>query len=439
MIISKTQIVNILFVSSFTLYGIGKYVIKTVNFSVGNVVSVAPLLVIIIFYLIDTFLKKGFYVKLNRNYILLFLFIISILMFSFYEALSLGHPGFNAVNTVFLTLFVIAISHAGIIVMFYNTDNSAFNLARLIYYGLSIDIMVNLLAYAAGFQNEIHYIPGRLNLPFSPGFYAAGNSVAIINLLIIGMWVYEDLKLPFKVFTVIHFLVNLVLIGGFNSRMSIMLSLLCIVLIFFRLINFYRILFVISFFTIPLLLGFANLIYEIFQLPLLSKLIKRVDYNDVTGFNGRRDLWERGIDWLLSGGEGFWLGNGYQGHYTIGLFDDLAELWHRSSPIGLHTHSSLFEYLLAQGVIGVLPFIILIFITLRFYKNNQTRHPSYSVLLGVLFYLLFVFQIDIYVYIMNTGGFIMFILISAVIVKEHSVPINESHEKYEDKHHHALV
>lgn len=440
MMVSKTQLVNYLFVSSFTFYGIGKYVAKVANFSVGNVVSIIPLLIIIIFYVMDVFLKKGFYVQLSRNYILLLLFVIFTLVFSFYEALRIGHPGFNAVNTVFLTLFVIAISHAGIIVMFYNADNSTFNLARLIYAGLSIDILVNLVGYAAGLQNVIHYIPGRLNLPFSQGFYATANSVAIINLLIIGMWIFEDLKLPFKIFTILHFMVNLVLMTGFNSRLSIMIFLLCAALIFFRLINFYRILFFTSFFTIPLLLSFATLIYNILQLPLLSKLIRRLDYQDVTNFNGRRDLWQRGIDWLLSGGEGLWLGNGYQGHYTIGLLDDLAEFWHRSSSLGLHIHSSLFEYLLAQGVIGVLPLILLILITLRFYKNHQFQDPSYSILLGVMFYLLFIFQIDIYVFITNTGAYLIFILISVVLVKKNSISsIKADYEKYKDQHHHAFV
>lgn len=440
MMVSKTQVINYLFVSSFTFYGIGKYVAKVGNFSVGNVVSVLPPLVIIIFYFIDIFLKKGFYVKLSRYYILLFLFIISILIFSFYKALAIGHPSFNNVNTVFLALHVVAISHAGIIVMFYNAGNSHFNLARMIYLGLSIDIAVNLVGYLAGLQNVIHYIPGRLNLPFSQGFYATANSVAIINLLIVGMWVYEDLKIRFKAFTVIHFLSNLVMMAAFNSRLSIMISILCIGLILFRLVNFYKILFFISFFTIPLMLSFATLIYNILQLPLLNKVITRLDYQDVTTFNGRRELWERAIDWFLSGGEGFWLGNGYQGHYNIGMLDDVAEFWHRRTALGLHLHSSFFEYLLAQGVIGVLPFVILLFITLRLYKNNQLKNPSHSVLLGVMFYLLFVFQIDIYGYITSTGGYIMFILISEVLVKKNFIgTINEHDEKSENKYHHALV
>src|SRR5688572_8961728 len=97
--ISKTQFINFLFVLSFTFYGIGKYVAKVVNFSAGNVVSIIPLLLILIFYLIDIFVQRGFYVRLSKNYILLLLFVFFTVSLSFYEALRIGHPGFNAVNT----------------------------------------------------------------------------------------------------------------------------------------------------------------------------------------------------------------------------------------------------------------------------------------------------------------------------------------------------
>ncbi len=434
--ISKSQVVNFLFVSSFAFYGVGKYIAKVANFSVGNVVSIIPLLCIIIFFLVDVILKKGFYFQLNKNYILVLLFVIFTFIFSFLEALQIGHPGFNNVNTAFLLLFIFAISHSTILVMFYNSGDTSFNLGRLIYIGMTIDIGVNLLAYAAGLQNVIHHIPGRLNLPFSQGFYATANSVAIINVLILGMWVFEDLKAPLKLFTIVHFIINLWLMTAFNSRLSIMIFLFCSILIIFRIVKFYRFLFFLSFFTIPLMLSFTVLIYNILQLPILSKVINRLDYNDITSFNGRRDLWERGIDWFLGYGPGFWTGNGYQGHYTIGLLDDLAEFWHRSSALGLHIHSSFFEYLLSQGVLGTLPLLILILIALR----HLVTHRSYHTLLGVMIYLIFIFQIDIYAYITNTGAYLFFILISVVLVKDNSAfEISEEYETNKNKHYHALV
>jgi O-antigen ligase len=438
--ISKQQLVNILFVSSFAFNGIGKYVAKVLNFSVGNMVSITPLLMILILYSTDVFIKRGFYIQLTRNYILLLLFVCCTIVFSFLEALQIGHPGFNGVNTFFLALFVIAISHATLVVMFYNTENKDFNLARLIYFGFSIDILVNLIGYAVGFQNVIHHIPGRLNLPFSQGFYATANSVAIINLLILGMWRFENIKPPFKILTVIHFSINLILMIGFNSRLSIMIFILCVILVLFRVINFYKTIFAISIFTIPLMISFASLIYNILQLPILNKIIRRLDYEDVTSFNGRRDLWEKGIDWLSSGGQGYLTGNGYQGHYTLGLLDDLVEFWNRTSAIGLHMHSSMLEYLLAQGILGTLPLVALIFLSLRYYAKHQSGNSSNGILLGVLIYMLFIFQIDIYAYITNSGAFLLFVLVSSVLVRRNYYSVKTKyHKTYEDQHHHAIV
>jgi O-antigen ligase len=283
---------------------------------------------------------------------------------------------------------------------------------------------MNLAGYAAGLRNPVHSIEGRLNFPFGQGFYSIANTVAIINLIIIGKWFNGIADWRMKMFTIFHFLLNMFIMMGVNSRLSILIFALIAVLWLLRILYQYYLMYTVSLFTLPLLLGFSEWIYQILSLPLFSILLKRVSYRDVTGFNGRRDLWERGLEWFRTMGDGFFWGNGYHGYYYIGLVDDLEQFWSKSA-INLHMHSSALEFVLSIGAVGLLPLMILFFLAVAYIRKKALARHDDGILLGVIFYLVFVFQIDNFVYITNYGAFIFFVIVSAALVRK-PTPSNQS-------------
>ena len=69
MLLNKVQVINFLYLASFTMYGVGKYLMKVGNYSVGNAIGLIPLLCIIIIWLLDIIInKKGVYFLLSGNY-----------------------------------------------------------------------------------------------------------------------------------------------------------------------------------------------------------------------------------------------------------------------------------------------------------------------------------------------------------------------------------
>lgn len=418
MLLNKVQVINFLYLASFTMYGVGKYLMKVGNYSIGNAIGLIPLLCIIIIWLLDIIInKKGVYFLLSGNYLLLLWFSVAC-MGALFVAYQHGHPGYNAVNIFSISFFVLAWFSTSVIVQFYNIDDPEFSIADILYWGLTLLILVNFIGYSAGLTNAVHAIPGRLNFPFASGFYSTANTVAIINLLIIERW-YRGIDNPWmKAFTIVQFLTNLYLMVGFNSRLSIMVFIMIVIIRVTRMVSFYPVLYILSFFTIPIIINLSDLIYKIFQLPLLSSVIRRLSYEDVTGFNGRRDLWERGMEWFLNQGEGFLWGKGVTGHYYIGLLDDLAEFYNKTSALTFHMHSSLLEYLLSIGLVGTLPLLLLFYKCIkRAWSYQLTGHPD-AIMLSVIVYLLFLFQVDGYVYFQSLGSFIAFTLFSGLMVRK---------------------
>jgi chromate transport protein ChrA len=328
-----------------------------------------------------------------------------------------GIPGLNSTNVLTLSLFAVTIIHAPVILQFYNTENTAFSVQNLLYLGLSLDIGINLVGYIAGFSNAVHSIEGRLNLPFGQGFYATANTVAIINLLIVGKLWYGVDKPLVKTGLIAHFCFNMFLMLLFNSRLSTLIFLLVIFLLLTRVIYFQRSLLFISIFTLPLLLTFSEVIYEVLKSPVFYKILKRVSYEGITGFNGRRDLWEKGLEWIYTQGQGFLWGNGYRGHFAIGLLDELERFWFKSS-VNMHMHSSMLEFSLSIGFVGIVILFILMYQGVGFIQKQARLKHEDGILLGVFIYLLFLFQVDNYVYIVNYGAFVLFTLISPSLVTQ---------------------
>jgi len=357
--LKKVNIINALFLLNFPFYGIGFYVARYGNFSIGTLISSLPLIIIFAFFVIDSLINKKVVVFVNSNYIILFLFML-FCIYSLFLGLNYEIPQLNSTNTIVLSLFLFIVFHSSIIVQYYNRDNNNYSIGDWLYWSLSILILINLLGYFAGFKNPNQTIEGRLNLPFGPGLYFAAHTTAVINLLIISKWLKSNFYKNFKLVDLIIFFFNLIIMFQVSSRIAILTFSLVVFLLISRLYFFHRILYLFSLLFIPFLLNFTLLLWDVISHPLFNKILQnRVSFETVTTFNGRRYIWEEGINWLLSHGKGFLLGNGYRGHYTIDLLSGLHEGWEIWETYDLHMHSTSFEYLLSIGIIGVIPFFIL--------------------------------------------------------------------------------
>ena len=412
----KQHLINTLFISSFSFFGVGRYLAHAFNFSVGYFFSLAPLLAILLLYLLDVLYQKKALPRLHISYVWLLLLALAYAA-SFLVALRHNQPGMNSINTCTLMFYTMVAAHATLIVQLYNDpQDESGSLAHLLYWGLTLMVLVNIIGYVGGLRNSIHAISDRISLPFAQGLYSMASTVAILNLLIIGKVLKEKPQVYGIVLYALQFLLNLFLMVGFNSRLSMLTFLLVAGLLVLKLWRPYLLIYVVSLLTLPLLLSFSELIYEIVQLPVFSEILKRVSYEDITNFNGRRYLWESGIDWFLTQGEGFWWGNGYRGYYTIDLFPELSASWDKSA-LDVHPHSTMLTNLVANGFLGTLPLLFILWICLKHYVNQYRYQLPNASLLGVILYLLFILEIDSYVYVESLGFLLLFMLSADVIVR----------------------
>ena len=158
--------------------------------------------------------------------------------------------------------------------------------------------------------------------------------------------------------------------------------------------------------------------YKALQIPGLSILLQRVDVEDVTTFNGRAFLWKDAMDWLLYDQQGLIWGNGYKGHYFLGLISDVAKLWNEKDPHHMHLHSSSMEIMVAQGLIFFLVFAILFYHVYHYFKQKNKVGSEEGAFLPVVLFLLFLMQVDTFLYLDNLGFVFFSLLVARVVIKE---------------------
>src|SRR6187402_2780905 len=95
----KRDIINFLFIISFPVYGIGTYVSALYSPSAGYIISILPHLLIILFYFIDILYSREFEVRINMNYYLMLVFLLSSIT-SFFIALDKGLPEATLLLTI---------------------------------------------------------------------------------------------------------------------------------------------------------------------------------------------------------------------------------------------------------------------------------------------------------------------------------------------------
>lgn len=415
----KRDIINFLFIVSFPIYGIGNYISAVKSPSIGYLVSISPHLAIILFYCIDLLYKREVKFRLNGYYFLMLLFILSSVA-SLFIALSKDLPEATLILTTSKSLLLIVPFQSFVIVVLYNEMKDS--LLRLTLLSLSLLLFINLIGYfGLGLSNELHSIEGRLNFPFLDGFYSGAGLLAVINLLLL-YYLKRTWKDPLRFGALsIYFLMNLAMFFLINSRLAILVFVLVLGLTLFRIIRM-KGLYIVSMFTIPILLGSGVMIYKVLQLPGLSTVLQRVDLEDVTTFNGRAFLWRDAMDWLLVDQQGLLLGNGYKGHYFLGLISDVAKLWNEKNIHHMHLHSTSLEILVCQGLVFFLIFAFLIYKIYQHYKEKHKNGKEEGTFFPVVVFLLFIMQVDTFLYL-DSLGFVIFSLLVARIAITNNVKV----------------
>ena len=413
--ISKTKLVNTLFLLGFPCYGIGTYMSFKGNYSVGVISAVSPFILILLFYFVDLIYRGRIQPMVNRVYWMGMAFIAS-LMFSMWVAYSKHLVGLNPINTTSQCIMFLVPFNAAVVVHVYNRANDDFDFSKLIFNGLSLLIGVNVLGYAAGLRNLVHGFPGRINMPFMGGIYDASHLMSILCIMLL-FYIRDFTRKPFQFFLFAGFyMVNMYVMMNINSRLSMIIFFVMTLLFITKAIRTLRGLYAISLFTMPLMMSFTQLIYIILTQPFFVAIVHRVSKEDVTTFNGRTHIWERIAKWAFEDRRGIVFGNGYHGQYTFHMLDFVSKKWSGHGSATLHLHSTFLETLMDQGLVGLFLLYGLFWYGYTYYRNQYLTNSQLAPLFGALVYLMFIWQIDIFCYGTDIGYPIVFCLLSAVAI-----------------------
>ncbi len=419
--ISKRKLINALFVAGFPSYGIGTYLSFKQNFSAGVIFSVLPFLLVLLVYGIDLLYRGRVRNITNRTYLWGMLAIASLIV-SYWRALALHFPGLNPVNTTAQSIMFLAPFNAAIVVHVTNRDRRDFDFARMMFLSISLLVGVNLLGYGAGLRNLVHGFEGRINLPFMRGIYDAAHLMSILNLMLL-FYIKDFSRRPVAFLGLTAFyLVNLAIMLNVNSRLSFMIFLVLTVIFVFRIAKALRGLYLISLFTMPLMMSFSLLIYGILSQPFFAALLGRVDKEDVTTFNGRTYIWSSVADWLWNDRTGLIAGLGYHGQYQLRMLDFVAVLWGEEHSYNFHMHSTFLEIVMDQGLIGLLLFYVIVWHAFRYYRTRYAEAGPEAPLFAAVVYLMFTWQIDIFCFGIDLGFPILMCLLSAACIRREPLP-----------------
>lgn len=414
--IYKRDIVNFLFVTSFPVFGLGKYVSGAMSPSLGFVVSIAPYFLILLFYGVDLLYKREFQMRLNRNYWLMLAFLLSTVI-SVFVSFRKNLPNLDLQFTILRSLLLLIPFHAFVVVLLYNRGKD--NLFRLTLMGLNLLLLINVIGfYGLGMSNEVHSIEGRINFPFLEALYSGAGLVVIISLMVIyrlaAVWNY-----PLRFSGLLaYLLVNVFFLFYINSRLVIIIFIIVMLIYLFKLGSRFAYLFLFSFFTLPLLLNTSRLIYEILSMPLFVSLLQRVDMFDIMTYNGRSLLWENVFDWMISDQRGFIFGNGFQGHYFLGIQYDVAKLFGIRDLDNLHLHSAVLEIIVNQGIVGVILVLAIFVKACLHYKRLYEQQAMDGAFYYVLLFMLLLLHVDMLQYMDNLGSIVFSLLVARIAIKQ---------------------
>lgn len=417
-VISKRKLVNTLFALAFPVYGIGSYLmfVPGHSWSTGLFFATGGFASILVFFLIDLVYRRGITSVVNGTFwtcmLALISFAASVLLGLHYHSPVLKPS--NATAIIAMALFPFP---AAVVVQIYNRHEDGFDFAALLLKGLLLLVGANLLGVGAGLHNGLHSFSDRTSFPFVLGIYESAHLLAFINLMLIFYLRDFDTK-PLRFIGIVAlFLVNMAVIMSVNSRLSFMIFFFVTVMFITKAIKAARWIYTVSLFTLPLMMSFALLIYQILSLPFFVAILSRVNKKDVTTFNGRTYIWESGWDWVVNDRRGLLFGNGYNGQYHVRLLEGVAKLWEEPNSYNLHMHSAFFEILVDQGIVGILLMYAVYWIGYRRYRAEYMANTAMAPLFAGFTYLLFVWQIDITGYSYYMGYMLLFMLMAPVCIK----------------------
>lgn len=403
--LEKKDIVNFLFVISFPVFGVGCYV---GGFSaVGPILSILPLILIIVFYVLDSLYQRSLNFRPNLLYFLINVFL---LLFAYSVQVGLENIPSMSKPTGWGRMLQIIIPYNAFVPMFLYNGKDTQKVIRLTFVGLGILLLINIVGFfGLGLTNAVHSIEGRVNFPFIDSLYSGSAMLVVISLMLI-YYMKQSKGQPINFTKMMLYLVLCIaLILMINSRLHTMVFLVTIVLFLLGTGIKSRFLFFASIFFVPLLLEFALRVYEILSLPAMEAILTRVSKEDVTTFNGRAQLWTAAIDWLLNDQTGLWFGNGYKGHVVLHLLDVEAIRW-GTPTIHLHLHSTAFELLTTVGVFGYGLFLIIMYKIFLYIREAYTNRLPEGVFMPVIFFLIWALQVDLLVYMSSVGNLFLVLL-----------------------------
>lgn len=423
-VISKRKLINTIFILSFPWYGYGAYTWLTKGFAEGMFTCALPFLLILFIHVLNWSYGQAPPIRVNRK----FLWVIAALA-SIGASLPLGlyykSPVIRPLNSTILVVLFFAPFLSAVVVQAYNQAIKGFSLTRLVLAGLLGYLLFNLAGMAAGMHNKLHFFPGRASPPFAMGIYDTAHILSMLNLMLLFEFRnFKENPLRWLALGAIY-MVALAIMLSINSRLSFMIFLVFTVLFVTRAMKVLRGLFTVSLFTMPIMMTFGLLIYEILSLPVFKAVLERVDKQDVVTFNGRTYIWGSALDWFLDDRRGFLFGNGYNGQYRLRLLDWVAKLWGERGSYNLHMHSAFLEFLIDQGIVGIVLMYGVYWMGYKYYRHEYMGNTALAPLYAVFIYMMFAWQIDIVGYGIYSGFVIVFILMAPVVMKSQADEMDE--------------
>ncbi|MCC6938770.1 MAG: hypothetical protein IT226_11160 [Flavobacteriales bacterium] len=408
--IRKSQLVNALFLVGFPLFGYSSYYGATNGLSKGFIMAAAPFVAIILFHFIDTLYRRSFERRLTPVWWLCMAYMAT-LVWSMFVGLRHGIPGVQMGNVLLSSLIFLAPFNAAVIVIMHNRDEPDFSFGRLLFMGLGLLLLINVLGYFAG-VTALGTGDERAIFPYIRGRYTGVHVLAVFCLMLMFQLTKPGRRPVYFLLILIAYLMCVYFMIQINSRLSFMVFVVLTVLFMTRAIKVVRGLYTISLFTIPLLLSFSLLVYKVLTTPVFAAILQRVSKEDVTTFNGRSYIWTAIGDWALHDRTGLLFGNGYKGHYYLHLLDFVAVLWQEPHAYNLHSHSTFTEVLVGQGILGIALLYFLLWKGFKYYRARYLEGGLDAPLFAGFVYLLFIWQLDIFCYGTDIGHSILFCMLA---------------------------
>ncbi len=419
--IRKNKLVNALFLVGFPVFGFGSYIGLKQGISKGMIISSAPFIAIILFFLIDALYRKRVGNLLTSTWWLCMAY-MGTLIASMFVALKGGIPGVQMGNVLLSCLIFLGPFCAAVIVNVYNRDDPEFDFTQLLFTGLGALLAINMLGFLAGVQSAGHSFEGRANFPFIRGIYTGAHVLAVFCLMLLFKLRHFNKRPVAFMLALIGMLICLVFMMKINSRLSFMIFLMLAVFFTTKAMKAIRGLYTISLFTLPLLLSFSLFVYNVLSTPFFTSILERVSKEDVTTFNGRSYIWNAVGDWALYDRRGLLFGNGFKGHYKLHLLDFVAVLWDEPHAYNLHSHSTFTEVIVGQGILGIVLLYMIFWRGFKYYRKLYLEGGTQAPMFAGFAYLLFIWQLDIFCYGVDIGHSILFAMMAPLCLKSAAGP-----------------